>query len=411
MSGDVRYGGFDCVRCSAALAVVLLHAAAPYLQHPMPGLTWPVFDQTSPIVDWIGWSIELSIMPLFLMMAGYFAVPLRLRQSDGAFLRSRAFRLLLPLLIGILLILPADFYIWMIGWIIEGRIEPVKMRSLKFDPDVDEGLWGFGHLWFLHYLFFYCVVWIAARQVGVARLWDRLHERAPLQIAILGAVGWVTLIAVPQVVFGFQHAFLPVPSKWIYNGTFFVGGIILAGQPTFLAWNQRHYRWMMLWGCLSTIASVGIGLRWLDGDNSWALRVTLAGVSTLTAWAMSLGLCGWAASRRWESPAVIRYLAAASLWVYMSHHPIVALTHVQLKVLMPDYGAIIKLFLSAITGVAFSLLTFEVLVRRQPLALWLGTPQSLVKTKHTPTDCPMEKQRFTPSPSLVPCPDPPAGDI
>ncbi len=390
MSGVVRYGGFDCIRCAAALAVVLLHAAAPYLQHPMPGLSWPVFDQVSPIVDWIGWPIELSIMPLFLMMAGYFAVPLRLRQSDGAFLKSRAYRLLVPLLVGMMLILPADFYIWMIGWIIEGRIEPVKMRSLKFEPGVADGLWGFGHLWFLHYLFLYCVVWILARHVGIAKLWGRLSQRVLIQLAILGAVGWVTLIAVPQVVFGFQHAFLPVPSKWIYNGTFFVGGIMLACQQTFSAWNQRYCRWTLFWACVFTIAGAAIGMRWLDGDHSWSLRITLAGVSTLAAWSMSLGLCGWAASRQWESPAVIRYLAAASLWVYMVHHPIVALSHVQLKVLMPDLMAIDKLFLSAINGVAFGLLTFEVFVRRQPFARWLGTPQSLVKKYHAPMATPLE---------------------
>ena len=51
-------------------ALVALHAGVPYARHPMPGLIWPVSDSRSGVVDAIFWSIEVFIMPLFLVMAG-----------------------------------------------------------------------------------------------------------------------------------------------------------------------------------------------------------------------------------------------------------------------------------------------------------------------------------------------------
>ena len=63
-----RLAGLDRVRALAALGVVLLHACVPYLRHPMPGLTWPIRDTTSATVDWLFWSIEVFIMPVFLIV-------------------------------------------------------------------------------------------------------------------------------------------------------------------------------------------------------------------------------------------------------------------------------------------------------------------------------------------------------
>ena len=93
-----KFAGLDGLRAFSALGVVLLHACVPYARHPMPGLAWPVHDGSSGIVDLVLWSIELFIMPVFLVIAGFFAYRGLQRHGETTLVRQRARRLLIPLL-------------------------------------------------------------------------------------------------------------------------------------------------------------------------------------------------------------------------------------------------------------------------------------------------------------------------
>ena len=374
-----RLGGFDLVRILAALGVVLLHASAPYLVQPMPGLTWPVFDTPSPIVNFFGWSIELFIMPLFLLMAGYFSPAIFRKQQGWGFVRHRYQRLIIPLLVAMVLILPADLYIWLTGWLIEGLISPRKIQTLKFENGVDEGLWGLSHLWFLLYLFLYAVSWASGKHV-----FQKYKIAWPLSsaatIATLALFGWAMLVSVPQVVFGFQHAFLPVPSKWFYSGTFFLGGIILADSDKLNAFCGKHALRLLLSGATTTALGVYFGCQMMLPESNVVDRVLATLLTVLAAWTISLGAVGWASTTHFPSTTRIRYLAAASFWVYLVHHPIVGLCHIQLKVVVPDWPAEAKMLAATATGVIFALLSFEIMIRRWPFAGLLGTPKEFTKS-------------------------------
>lgn len=397
-----RLAGFDILRSGAAVAVVALHATAPYLWHRMPGLAWSVFDRPSHFADALGWAIELSIMPLFLLLAGYFAAPLWMRLGDAAFLKHRGARLLGPLAFAIVLILPMDLYTWLLGWVIEGHIEPRKVRSLKFETGVADGLWGLGHLWFLHYLFFYSVAWVALRRV-TTRLGSGFVVRNPFaQVAGLAGAGWLILALVPEVVFGFQHAFLPVPSKWLYCGTYFAGGVTLALDSRLFQWTRDHARGLTAIGIFSTVAGVSLGYAWLEGRGGIPLRLIATGATVVTAWTLSLGLWGLAARNRWIAGPRLRYAAAASFWVYLIHHPVIGLVHIDLKLLAPELASQWKVPIAAAVAVVFSLLTFEVLIRRPPFARWMGVPKEFVKAGRTAAKVSPKAEQASPPAPLAP---------
>jgi glucan biosynthesis protein C len=129
--------GLDVLRVFAAMAVVVLHASVPYLRIRMPGLVWPVGDNSSRWVDAVFWGIEVMIMPLFLVIAGFLLWRSSRRLSPGQLVSSRAKRILIPLAFGILVILPIDLYIWTVGLVADGAVEPIKLKSLKFDTSRD----------------------------------------------------------------------------------------------------------------------------------------------------------------------------------------------------------------------------------------------------------------------------------
>ncbi|QEG38838.1 acyltransferase family protein [Roseimaritima ulvae] len=377
LAAGERLTAFEWLRAGAGLGVVLLHACVPYLTHPMQFLAWPVQDRASSLVNGLFWTIELLIMPVFLVIAGFFAVRSLAGRSRIAFLKHRAARLLLPLAVVGAVILPLDLYSWLLGWVVEGQIDFRKMQSLKFAAGMDDHLWGLSHLWFLQYLFLYCAVYAGCHALWPASLHSLSARYLLRRTTLLGllAAGAITLTIAPEVVFGFQHDFLPFASKWIYHGTFFAGGIWLAIYDTSLRKTRRLGRRMLLLGAMSATASLVAGMRYLEGSSDPGLRLLLGCSTTIAAWALTMGLVGLALRYATTTNRVISYLAAASFWIYLVHHPLVGLIHTDLKILLPDAWPLAKALTAMALTTLWCLASFEVLVRRTALGRLLGVRQ------------------------------------
>ncbi len=377
--------GLNCVRAIAALGVVLLHACVPYLEHPMPGLQWATRDAASTPVDFMFWSIEVFIMPVFLVLAGFFAWQTLLRKGHGFLVASRARRLLVPLLFGMVVVLPIDLYIWIAGWIADGLVSPVKIKSLKFDGALGENIWGLSHLWFLLYLFLYIAITSTAAWVvrESPRLDAMIHQVAGKHawslVVSLFLTATLTLIFRPEVVWGFQHAFAPVPSKWIYSGTFFAGGLLLGYADPNLDKLPFHAPRLFSIAVLFLAAAVFLG-RWhlrFDAAHKQATsplfaQTILALVTTSGAALMTLSVIGLSVRLIHRNGIRIQYLAAASFWIYLVHHPLLGLAHIDLKWCFPTLSPVIKTLLAFAVSVTVSLLLYEAFIRQTRLGKKLG---------------------------------------
>jgi peptidoglycan/LPS O-acetylase OafA/YrhL len=370
----------DGLRAAAALAVVMLHAGVPYLRYRMPGLVWPAAEPGSLWVDAVFWSVEMMVMPMFLVIAGFLMWRSSRRSTPGRLVRSRAKRLLIPFVFAAIVILPIDLYLWTLGLVADGTVAPVKLKSLKFEPQLADQLWGTSHLWFLLYVFLY----VSVAALGLRWFGKGLRRSclSPLreprtQIGLLLAIACGTLAIRPEVVWGFQHAFLPVPSKWLYSGAFFAAGCVLAAHDGSLHWVQSRATTLL------ALSAILLPSGWLMG--TWYLgrlenalpvapsaTVCLALLTVGAAGAMTFGLIG-GARRVWVStPKTISYLAAASFWVYLVHHPLVGLVHIDLKWLWPQGPPLLKMLASFSVATTISLATYECWVRHTRFGVWLG---------------------------------------
>ncbi|MGI9471255.1 MAG: acyltransferase family protein [Rubripirellula sp.] len=378
-----NFAGLDAVRALAGLSVVLLHSCVPYLRHPMPGLCWPVRDGSNRAIDVLFWSIELFIMPLFLVLAGFFAWQTLQRRGPKTLVKHRAKRLLIPLIFGIVFVLPFDLYAWVIGWVAEGVVPAVKLKSLKFDGVVDKDLWGLSHLWFIQYLFLYILgvagfAWAQRRYPSILRYRPSL----PFTIGLGLVIGSAVLFLHPEVVWGFQHSFLPFASKWIYSGVFFVFGVLLAVHDGDLKWLTRRAPQMVIPACLATVTALAMGAWqlgvWESADSmvnqasNPLASMLLAVATTLGALLVTLAIVGLAVRNIQRVPVAISYLAAASFWVYIVHHPVVGLVHLDLKWTVPGLPSVLKVAAAFVVTCTFALLTYEALVRRTALGRLLG---------------------------------------
>jgi peptidoglycan/LPS O-acetylase OafA/YrhL len=382
-----KVAGFDALRAMAAFGVVLLHCCVPYMQPAVPGLVWSIRDTPDFFVAQCFWTIELFIMPLFLVLAGFLAWTSIERGGRVSLIRSRARRLLGPLLFGMVVILPLDLYAWLLGWVSEGLIPAQKLRSLKFDGGVDRDLWGLSHLWFLQYLFLYVVTLAAANWA-----WHRMPATIRRSIhpawasAFLVLVGCVTLYVRPEVVWGFQHRFLPVPSKWIYSGVFFALGVLLARFDPNLEWLKIRASRLVAPSLAFVLAALCLGNWHLRGGSNELASMTLAVATCLSATMVTLTIIGSAAKRISRVPPIVGYLAAASFWVYMVHHPILGLVHIDLKWMLPSWSPALKVALAFSVTLLCSLATYEVWVRQTSLGRLLGLQWQIPRSRRAATE-------------------------
>lgn len=413
--------GPDAVRALAAFFVVYLHAGIAYLEPAMPGLAWPIRDTPSRFVETTFWLIEIFIMPLFLLVAGFYAQRSWANGGGGSLIRSRVQRLLKPLAFAAIVLLPLEYYLWLAGWVIEGTISADRLWTLKVPRMARQHLMGTAHLWFMLYLFLYCVAlsvmaglfpgslgkrrlaatlpsgemrpaplsWSstagALARLGSALRWDSCRVRRVQSVGVLVA-GIAVLSIAPQVVFGFQHGFLPVPSKWIYSGTYFLGGAWIAAQNQGWRICDQHAGRFAIGGLICGIAAVLMGQWAIETADpislvfgiGWLPRLVLASLTVISAWSLSFGIIGCSnrvaplLSVRRGVPEMIAYLAAAGFWVYLVHHPLVALMHLDLKLLLPGVSPEIKWALTLMTTLGLSLGSYHAFIRGSRLAATIG---------------------------------------
>ncbi|MBX3443968.1 MAG: acyltransferase family protein [Planctomyces sp.] len=373
-----RAAGLDWLRAAAALGVVALHAGMPYMTHPLPGLEWCVrYGAGSASVDALCWFANVAVMPTFFLMGGFLAAGLWRRRPGVAFLQHRSRRLLLPLGLAFVLVLPADLYIWLVGWFTEGRIPFQKILSLKLNGPLKGHLWGVAHLWYLQCLWALSLgAWwlqtLMRETPGGTRLAPALgrlvsapHSRAGL--AALGVGSGIVLAADPQFLIGFRQGWFPGPVAVLFYGLWFAAG----------------------WGW-STAAGAAD-----NGGGEGRLRLALAAVAfpcllaairrhTETAFeggpllALTCGYCLVAALAATgvfslaltktapQPPRGVRFVAEASFWMYLVHHPLAGLC--QLALLPVSAPPAAKFAATLGIAVWLSLATYAAFVRKT----WIG---------------------------------------
>ncbi|TWT94882.1 acyltransferase family protein [Neorhodopirellula pilleata] len=341
--------GLDALRAWSAVAVVVLHASVPYARPAMPGLDWSVTDTPSDTISILFWAIEVVIMPIFLVIAGFLAARSMARSGAMATMKSRLRRWGIPLLLATVVLIPAELYIWLLGWLAEGHITPRKMQSLKFDEQQSANLWGLSHLWFLQYIMTYVVllslVWNRLASISVARLQFRV-----LPLAVVAGVAMLTVH--PEVVWGFQHSFLPVFSKWFYSALFFFGGAIWwRCDPRLEALARQGDRMLAVSG-LFWVASVGFGIWFLSQPSTdLIVRASLALVTVAAASGLTYALIGTSLHHVVRLSPITQRLASASLMIYLVHHPVVGLAHITAKYAAADVPVWLKVGVVSVLGV------------------------------------------------------------
>jgi peptidoglycan/LPS O-acetylase OafA/YrhL len=387
--GRTRRSDLDALRGFAMLLGIAVHASVAYFTCP-----WPVQD---PRQSWwlaSGFGVVHGFrMPLFFLLSGFFTMLVRQRRGLRELLRQRALRILLPLAIACLTILPLDRVVmaWTMGISPGSIFEPLPMPTDTNPPEpglrqrpldsivgsyrrwlkspvrvVDIGGHRvqvfttdvFDHLWFLWYLCWLVAAFAVAEAIGFGPTGPNRWWLVPA--SCLPYVGMQTYFG-PETALGL----LPVPHLLLYSGCFFWFGA--ASYAAEGPGSLLGRRWPVVLP-LSLLVILPAGLASM-GDRALASTLQPA-----YAWGMSLGLIGLFHRFCSRPSDRVRWLSDASYWMYLVHLPVVIVFQVLLRGLPWPAG---WKFLAALTAtVAVALVTYQWCVRYTLIGRVLNGPRS-----------------------------------
>lgn len=361
----------DHLRALAMLAGVLFHAALAH--SPLMSSYFPTADrQSSPWVDAVVWGSHLARMPLFFLIAGFFAAWLIERRGQSGLFRQRVRRIALPLVVAWPLVNWAltESTVWAARSVENPSAVLRLVRYFTELPDPPSAPITLSHLWFLHYLLVFTVLHWVFRTLGFGRVGEVLLRGSAARV--LWVLPLLLVPALASVSAPHPAPESPLPQFWAiaFYGAFFALGALVHGEPDWLTRARGCAPWLAL-GCCALYA---IFLWRLQAEPpgeahptaSWTVAALEA---LLSVWLTVLCLLAGESLLR-RPNALLQYLARSSYWVYLLHLPLLF----ALQYLMMDLELAwpLKFTLASAGTLALCLLSYQLLVARTPLRRFVG---------------------------------------
>jgi glucan biosynthesis protein C len=365
----------DHLRALAMLAGVFFHAALAY--SPLMSGFFPTADrQNSAWVDGVVWGLHLVRMPLFFLVAGFFAAWVLENRGGAALLRQRVRRIFVPFLAAwpLVWIALSAGIVWAASNVQHPSALLAMVREWMKMPDPPVAPPGTMHLWFLYYLLLFGVLHWVLRTFALGRLGRWLMAR-PVAVLLLGLplLIWPALatVSAPHPA---PESFLPQFWAIVFYGAFFALGVFLQGRPDWLDRAGRHVAWMLpACGALYAVFLWRLSVELPTAVDPLVPPVASWGVAALEAclavWGTVLCLL---AGRRWlDRPnPVLRYFAQSSYWTYLLHLPL--LFAVQYVLMDLEWHWLLKFAAASAITLAGCLLSYQLLVRHTRLRRFVG---------------------------------------
>ena len=378
-----RFHGLDALRGFAMLLGIVLHAALPYMNI---GDLWPSDNSSSHVIKVIFEFIHIWRMPLFFVLAGFFANLIVSQNAWKSWYQNRFLRIFLVAIIFIpvmSLTIP-----WIFAYGKSGEI--LFFYSNAGQPH---------HLWFLWHLIiivtfvailrFIYVQFLRLRNIlnrmGLSFVGNILHKcRLILSVVLFRSKVPVSLIALLFLIN------IPMQGELIANpmatGLYFALGFSLYGNSSLFEFLKSRFQYYFFVGLTGFVM-----LMFLQFNNQildiYALDETISGkeywgliseaflhlsvlLKTICAILFSYAFIGLAESRFSAYSSKLRFVSDGSYWIYLIHLPVVSfLTFSMFKI---PVWIEIKFFVAIIVSAIIGLITYKYLVRSTLIGVLLN---------------------------------------
>ena len=383
---SIRYHGLDALRGMAMLLGIVLHSALPYM--PNVEAFWPADESSSQVINTIFQFIHIWRMPLFFMLAGFFANLVITRRSWKSWWGNRLLRIGLPIMV---------FWPLMsltLPWIFKyGRTgEFIFFYSNEGQPF---------HLWFLWHLIIFVILTAMFRPVYLLGL-EALRILTKIGLGFIDRVFRKAMSVLSGILFRsrFPVVFIivccviniPTRGELIVNpiasGLYFVIGYHLYRNVPLFTFLKTRWRYYFLAGIvcftlymiLNVVESKNLATNiYSDSIDNTVERAKdiseLFGLlqyllKIICAVLFSYAFIGLAESRLGSYNAKLRFISDGAYWMYLIHLPIVSfITFLMFNLQIPIE---IKFLIAILITSTISLVTYKYCVRPTPIGILLN---------------------------------------
>ena len=379
---------------------IVLHASLPYFSRLLEFETvWPADDDQSLLLFLVFDFIHAWRMPVFFLLAGFFAHLVLERRTMSIFALDRLKRIGVPLVLFGAVMAVVIPPIWVYGWSGVMSVEAFQ-DALKDRRGLESSGELIAHLWFLYYLLLMYAALLSLRLLGSMwraraadvpstfgrRIGDAVYTRIPLMLALAAVV--------LLIVRGGNESKpiwpLNVPDV-LYGALLFFYGYGLYARRELVDRLRGDDALVVLWSVAATAFFVHLVLLGMIDEASKAgedaesiaflglLNAVFYGASAVM---FSAGLVGLFERLLLVPRPWVRWLADSSYWIYIIHLPVVTfltfyLAHLDRQGWLEHltgigWSAEMKFVAAcAVTG-ALGTVTYRYLVRYTPLGTLLN---------------------------------------
>ncbi|NWF88337.1 MAG: acyltransferase family protein [Ignavibacteriaceae bacterium] len=299
-------------------------------------------------------------LPLLFIISGmgtYYALSYK---TSGVFIKERALRLMVPLIFGILVLVPPQVYAERINQGIEYKSYFLFYANL-FNGIYPAGNLSWHHLWFIVYLFFYTLIltplFVYIRSNSKLKLIEWLNyilNKYPFLILIFP----IPLIIIEAALYPIYNYTLSFWGDWyalsFYGVLFFYGFILISLKGAFWKLVERYRLFFLIMALLLTPTFF-----FLLGTNHQYLIYT---VRLFNLWSWILLLLGYSARFLNKPSTLLAYRNEAVYPFYILHHTV--LITLAFYIVKLDLNIPTKFILLVIGTFGIVWLIYELIIRR-----------------------------------------------
>lgn len=369
---DTRFYYMDNLRALAMLIGVLFHAGLAHSVF-MHKIWLSANAEQSFVVDLFSWFLHLFRMPLFFVIAGFFAALIVQKRGMAGLLKNRALRILLPFVI---------FFPLCLWAVIAGLTHalgdvqnksPLLLMIANTPPGTPPPPLSTMHLWFLYNLiFFYVLTWILG-QFEWQKVRNFFTGLSPLAFITL-----CPLVLVPALIsvdFPMPAPDKILPQLWSFGffGIFFILGYWWYSTENYIEKFQPYWKVLLVMSVLVCgVFYVLVPKEILLEPAPLALWKKLA-LSLCEAYVgVWMTLVCLVLGKSWLNTrsTTMRWIADSSYWIYIIHVPL--LFAVQYQLMDKNWNLLTKFVVASGVTLLVGFVSYLVLVRWTPIGWMLN---------------------------------------
>lgn len=365
MSESNRIHGFDTLRAVMLLLLFVIHAALSYM-HTDVGDEWVYHDSSSEVFfDGLVIIIHFFRVPIFLIIAGFFAQMMLERYTERQFFLKRVKRLFLPFVLTMLLLMPV------VNYLINSINHPADTFSwsqLLLNPSLYPMGVSTTYIWFIYYLILYNAIhlvlksWIGPKinSLSILKPWLVIVLLFLTQTGLLLWSGTNYMVA--------DYSLMPKIQPLMLHGIYYVLGVYLYRNRHLGSELEKRSTIIILFACLFLVFYLIRSYADIQSGRTQApFDPILSLAGSLATFMFSIGGVGVGLKFSKKNTLFSEYFSKSSYFLYLIHFPFILLS---LKVLQPyDWNAFIKFILVFTISLGASILSNEFWVR-----IWRRNP-------------------------------------